>query len=250
VNTVPIQTRDLPAGLRFAASRASVALFVSPLTDARPVTKWLARHEVPFETVELSMANGLSRDEFHRLQGATGWTGLPQIFIDGQFVGGIEEFFDHPMVQGHAEAAAPADVRSPARWLGYLGAIPFAATAVGALMFSAARDFMLELLAGYGAVILSFVGALHWARALSGSSRHVGAWLLGVSVMPALAAWVSLALPRPGGLLLLSVAFVTLYWFDHEAWHDQPWFLRLRLHLSAVAVLSLVTGAALGGLAG
>ena len=86
MNAVADQAQLLPPRLQTAVQRARVLLFASPLTDARPVTGWLNRHGIAFEQVELSMASAQSRDEFHQLQAATGWRGLPQIFIDGQCV--------------------------------------------------------------------------------------------------------------------------------------------------------------------
>jgi glutaredoxin-related protein len=231
----------LPPDLHREVQAAHVVLFVSPLTDARPVTGWLERHGVEFQRVELGMASALSRDEFRRLQAATGWRSLPQIFIEGRFVGGIEEFFDHPEVVGARGAAAAAPV---ARWLGYLGALPFVAGALGLLTAGAgSRALALQALIGYGAVILSFVGALHWTRGLEAGAAPEGARLLMLSVLPALLAWVAVLLPASEGLLMLAAGFALLYLFDRRAWRHKPWFLRLRLHLSAVAVLCLTTGA-------
>jgi glutaredoxin len=224
-------------------------LFVSPLTDARPVTGWLKRHGIPFERVELSMASASSREAFHQLQAATGWRGLPQIFMDGVFVGGIEEFFAHPAVTGVAETESPAGVRRAARWLGYLGVLPFVGSALALVLAGdAVRAVALPALLGYGAVILSFVGALHWARGLGAGEGDTGVRLLVVSVLPALLAWVSLLLPPAEGLLLLASGFGVVYLFDRRAWRERPWFVRLRLQLSAAAALCLITGALTAGL--
>lgn len=234
----------LSESLQSAVQGERVVLFVSPLTDARPVTGWLRRHGVPFEQVELSMASALTRDEFHQLQTATGWRGLPQIFIDGAFVGGIEEFFAHPLATALSGAEPPARVQRTAQWLGYAGALPFIACAALALLAAGGvQALALQAMLGYGAVILSFVGALHWTRALQGVAGPAGAQLLAISVLPALLAWLALLLaPREAGLLL-ATGFIAVYLFDRRAWRGQPWFLRLRLHLSTVAVSCLLLGA-------
>ncbi|MGD2074756.1 MAG: DUF3429 family protein [Gammaproteobacteria bacterium] len=240
---------SLPVGLQQAVRSASVVVIVSPLTDARPVTGWLRRHGVDFREVELGMASPLSRDEFHRLQSATGWRGLPQIFIDGSFVGGIQEFFAHPRVSRAAFTETGDGVRRAARRLGYLGAVPFAACAGAALVAEGtAQALAVQSLLGYGALILSFVGALHWARGLQSGMPGAGPGLLVLSVMPALLAWVALLLPPAEGLALLAAGFVGLYLFDRRAWGAQPWFVRLRLHLSTAAVLCLASGAMVAAL--
>jgi glutaredoxin len=245
VNAVAERTDQLPQRLQAAAQGSRVLLLVSPLTDARPVTGWLNRHGVAFEQVELSMASAQSRAEFHRLQAATGWRGLPQIFIDGEFVGGIEEFFDHPVVAQADDAEGPDQVRRTAQWLGYLGALPFIACALLALLAdNRVQDLAQQALLGYGAVILSFVGALHWTRGLQAGAAATGTGLLLVSVLPALLGWLGLLLPWPEGGLLLAIGFAVMYLFDRRAWRAHPWFQRLRLHLSATAIVCLVSGAA------
>lgn len=238
--------RGLPRSLQDAVDGARVVLFVSPLTDARQVTGWLRRHDVAFEQVELSMASAFTRDECRRLQAATGWGGLPQIFIDGEFVGGIQEFFAHPLVTAGHGAETPVRVRRTAQWLGYLGGLPFVACAALALLSDGHwRALALQALLAYGAVILSFVAALHWSRALQAAGTPDAGRLLVISVLPALLAWPTLLLPPREAAVMLSAAFLALYLFDRRAWRSHPWFVRLRLHLSAVAVSSLLLGAAL-----
>ena len=245
MSAVPGALQSLPEQLQLSVARCPVVLVVSPLTDARPVSRWLKRHGIAFEQVELSMASAQSREQFHQLQAATGWHGLPQIFFDGEFVGGIEEFFAHPRVVGAEPAAAPQPVRRAAQWLGYLGGLPFIACALVALLAEdQVRALALQGLLGYGAVILSFVGALHWTRGLQASAAATGTGLLVISVLPALLGWVALLLPWPEAGVLLAIGFAVMYLFDRRAWSAQPWFQRLRLHLSATAILCLVSGAA------
>ena len=65
-----------------------------------------------------------------------------------------------------------------------------------------------------------------------------------IAVLPALLGWVALLLPWPEAGVLLAIGFAVMYLFDRRAWSAQPWFQRLRLHLSATAILCLVSGAA------
>ena len=50
--------------------------------------------------------------------------------------------------------------------LGYGGLLPFIATAFGSVLDGAHAALWLDALHAYGAVILSFVGALHWGFAM------------------------------------------------------------------------------------
>ncbi len=143
-----------------------------------------------------------------------------------------------------SEARVPAYVA----WLGYGGLLPFALTAVGTLADPARRELWQQALLAYGAVILSFVGALHWAFAMGANEDRQAQPLYLWSVLPALAGWVALLLPlllAQGAVLaafLLIVAFVAHYVQDKrlERLHPLPgWYLPLRLRLSSVACLCL-----------
>ena len=142
-----------------------------------------------------------------------------------------------------------ASTRPPVvAWLGYGGLIPFVTLAV---LTGVDRDrgaLWHGYLHAYGAVILSFVGALHWAFAMLlgsiGARQRNAAYAW--SVVPGLAAWVALIVPSPFGDALLAAGFVAQYWQDQRltgAAALPAWYLPLRLQLSAVAVLSIASGA-------
>ncbi len=105
------------------------------------------------------------------------------------------------------------------------------------------RGQSLTALASYGAVILSFVGALHWGYAPKRSSRGGEAWLhYGFSIVPALLAWSSLLLPVWTALRLLAVGLLICYTFDRIAARRDPmpgWFLGMRAWLTAMGAASL-----------
>ena len=132
----------------------------------------------------------------------------------------------------------------PARLLGIAGLLPFAGLALGLLIFPERSGALGLWLRGYGAVILSFVGALHWAFALRlpPVDHEHGPGMYGWSVVPALLAWVSLALPVPAALGLQLVGFLAQAGFDARltGFHWYPaWFWRLRMLLTAVVCASL-----------
>ena len=163
------------------------------------------------------------------------------------------------MKKAVSSAAAPASVatlsaRLPrtVAWLGYGGLLPFAALAL-LLWLEPARGAALwwPALLAYGAVILSFVGALHWGFALAlpglDAARRQGLYVW--SVVPALVAWPALLWAAPGAAVLLVAGFA-LHWLQDRRLVAQgaatalpAWYLPLRTQLTLVASVSLLAGA-------
>lgn len=129
-------------------------------------------------------------------------------------------------------------------WLGYGGLLPFVATAAAVFLDPVHALLWARILIAYGAVILSFVGALHWAFAmtltgLSGTRQTVAfIW----SVVPALLAWPALLLPYPYAAALIVAGFVLHYAQDRSlaALGLPSWYLPLRLRLTLVACAALL----------
>lgn len=141
-------------------------------------------------------------------------------------------------------ASAPARIPSAALWLGPLGLIPFLAGALAPWLLPAERLPEAGLaLVGYGAVILSFLGGVHWGLAAPAGRP----WQIGLSVLPSLVGWLALLVANlhalGPALWLLAAAFAALLPGDLlAAGHGlaPPWYPRLRLPLTLVAVASLV----------
>ena len=139
-----------------------------------------------------------------------------------------------------------------ARWLGALGAIPFVGLAMGSwLAGEEVRGAMVFALAAYGAVILSFLGGIHWGLAMAGfgSGREQDACFrrLTLSIVPSLVGWVSLLAPAPLGLAGLAGAFAAMLGLDILASRraEVPsWYVRLRWPLTLVVTASVIAGAA------
>ena len=133
-----------------------------------------------------------------------------------------------------------------ARILGYAGALPFLGCVVaGGLGFDIAGLDFSRLLLGYAAIILSFLGGLHWGRvAASGAPvSSAGHWLIW-SVIPSLIGWAALFLPAQLAVLVLVLCFLAALLIDLKLMADQIWqgWMRgLRLHLTLVAVASLLS---------
>jgi hypothetical protein len=107
------------------------------------------------------------------------------------------------------------------------------------------HDFFVRSLACYGAVILTFVGALHWGYAVRSDVRGGWSWIqYGWSILPSLVAWVSLMLPHPTGLAVQAAALIACFAFDKALAGINPtpaWLIALRGLLTIVAASALLT---------
>lgn len=146
--------------------------------------------------------------------------------------------------------------------LGAAGLIPFVGCALGALTWSGewARMSLLGL-SSYAAVILAFLGAVHWGFALEPAAGVAPArvqrarFVLGV--VPSLIGWIGLlvtfvGLPKTGLLVLAAglAATTVVEGRGARAGYVPPGYMMLRWVLSVVVVvclLSVVLVLALGG---
>ena len=131
--------------------------------------------------------------------------------------------------------------------LGYGGALPFLCGAIAASKQVAVLGLApAHLLLSYGAVILSFLGGLHWGRVITSSDaneRSDSIWLIW-SVCPSLLGWMALLLPIKVGAMVLSLCFLAALQIDQKLFREKMWpaWMRpLRLHLSLIAVASLTS---------
>lgn len=131
-----------------------------------------------------------------------------------------------------------------AAWLGYGGLLPFVILAAATLVDGRHALLWSDSLFAYGAVILSFVGAVHWgfAMTLSELSASQRSQCFVWSVIPALLAWAALLLAPMGASALLVVGFLAHYWQDRRLASNaklSAWYLPLRLRLTSIACLCL-----------
>lgn len=131
-------------------------------------------------------------------------------------------------------------------WLGYGGLLPFVGTALTFFLDPHHGSVWLQMLLAYGAVILSFVGALHWAFAMvhPAATGPVASKLFIWSVVPSLLGWVALLVEPAAGIALLIAGFLTHCWQDvrlARILQLPSWYLPLRLQLTGVACLSLAS---------
>lgn len=137
----------------------------------------------------------------------------------------------------------------PALWLGLGGLIPFAACAAGAFIGPESwRGLALVALIAYGAVILAFLGAVHWGLALAATAeaetRHARTRLT-LGVVPALIGWGALLLPSWAGLTVLIAGFLGVWAAEESGAREglvpsRYLWLRRLLTLAVVVILSAV----------
>ena len=136
-----------------------------------------------------------------------------------------------------------AQVPAPAAWIGYAGLIPFVTLAVGLWLVSS--DYQAQLnaaLLAYAAIILSFMGAVHWGLAIaSGDTTELRQ--LAISVLPALVAWFAGFVPPMFNYSLLILGFSGLCIYDvrmARLGKTPAWYPKLRIPLTVVVVMSLI----------
>lgn len=128
-----------------------------------------------------------------------------------------------------------------AKILGYAGLIPFVVFAVGSWVSLPYVDDATAILLSYAAVILSFMGAIHWGLAMA-NQHDRGTHYFIASVIPALLAWFALLLSQPLALALLLLGFVGLLVYDkrvEKPQHLPDWYIPMRLRLTFVVALCL-----------
>ncbi|EEH40746.1 hypothetical protein PAAG_02722 [Paracoccidioides lutzii Pb01] len=160
------------------------------------------------------------------------------------------------------------DVPKEALFLGMAGVLPYLATSLGTSFLSwemnnaiatgtghfisgATSEMLMGVLEpvqiGYGAVILSFLGAIHWGLEWAGYGGHVGYKRYAFGVVAPAVAWPTLFMPVEYALISQFCAFTFLYYNDARAavkgwtpsWYHMYRFV-LTFVVGASVVLSLV----------
>ncbi|KAI8935315.1 hypothetical protein NX059_007901 [Plenodomus lindquistii] len=155
------------------------------------------------------------------------------------------------------------DVPREAYYMGLAGTLPYLATSTstvylawelnhatagyGFLMSSANATYLLHLLEpiqiGYGASILSFLGAIHWGLEWAGYGGYQGYKRYAIGVVAPAVASMTLLLPVEGALITQFIGFVALYYVDTRAavrgW-TPPWYGVYRFVLTFIVGASIV----------
>lgn len=120
--------------------------------------------------------------------------------------------------------------------LGYAGLIPFfvlplAMAANHIALFEGALYFN-----QYSAVILSFLGGVHWSKALYDANRTAQLY---IAMLPSIVGWIALAFMPPDiTVWVLAAAFIATYLYDLKELDMQDDYRRLRTRLTFFVVLA------------
>ncbi|MBH68462.1 MAG: DUF3429 domain-containing protein [Rhodospirillaceae bacterium] len=143
-------------------------------------------------------------------------------------------------------------IPGPAKILGVAGLLPFiSASLLVFLLPDSGRQMAFDVLVHYAAVILSFLGAVHWGLTMCRLNQSTlmfrDIWIgFGWGVTPALIAWIATQMVLTAALITLiagfSAAFVVDVWSKKKSWIPE-WYLKLRKPLTLIVLICL--GAAL-----
>jgi len=128
-----------------------------------------------------------------------------------------------------------------AKILGYAGLIPFLVFAAGSWVVLPYVNDSITILLNYAAIILSFMGAIHWGVAMAGDEIDSAKYYV-ASVIPALLAWIALLLPQTMALSLLLSGFIGLLIYDskvEKVQHLPSWYIPMRIRLTITVSLCL-----------
>lgn len=135
-----------------------------------------------------------------------------------------------------------------AKALGYGGVIPFVVLSVCIaagvdLERLGIADASAKLL-GYAAVIISFIGAVHWGIAMQRTDDKQSVLFI-YSVVPALVAWVWLFFDVKAALFGMGLTIVAMLFVDRSLLTGlvPQAYLRMRLHLTVIVATCLFLAA-------
>lgn len=156
------------------------------------------------------------------------------------------------------------NVPKEALYFGMAGVVPYLATSLNTaylaweinnaatkgstfLISGQSAELMLHMIepiqVGYGAVILSFLGAIHWGLEWAGHGGRQGWKRYIIGVIPPAIAWPTLLLPVEHALISQFIAFIILYYNDartaSRGWAPQ-WYGMYRFVLTFVVGASIV----------
>jgi hypothetical protein len=134
---------------------------------------------------------------------------------------------------------------SQALRLGYAGLLPFVlGAALTWIVRADAQPYVAASLSAYAAVILSFLGGIHWGLGFRAQPAAPSLFVWGV--LPSLIAWIAVVMPPYAGLVVHGVALIACYAVDRRVYprHGAAHWLLLRFRLTVVAALSCFVGAA------
>jgi len=156
------------------------------------------------------------------------------------------------------------DVPPQAFYIGLAGVLPYLATSLstvfcawefantttngtGFLISHQTAEALVHVLeplqVGYGAVIISFLGAIHWGLEFAGYGGHQGYRRYAIGVVAPAVAWPTILMPVESALITQFLAFTMLYYVDTRAAYrgwTPHWYNTYRFILTFIVGVSIV----------
>ncbi|KAF2471807.1 uncharacterized protein BDR25DRAFT_260358 [Lindgomyces ingoldianus] len=215
-----------------------------------------AENRYSHERIEPKPEQVSATSTIHLVLGEVG--GAPATAPDADTMGGVKH--DLNTIK---ETFNLSEVPRQAYLIGLAGVLPYLATSLstvycaweinhsvgglGSLMSSATAETFLHVLEplqiGYGAVILSFLGAIHWGLEFAGYGGHHGYRRYAIGVVAPAVAWPTVLMPVEYALITQFGAFVLLYYADTRASYrgwTPPWYAIYRFVLTFIVGASIV----------
>ncbi|KIL67170.1 hypothetical protein M378DRAFT_74364 [Amanita muscaria Koide BX008] len=131
----------------------------------------------------------------------------------------------------YVAAAATTAYLAHAAGLAAMGLVPNVDPAIALALLHRALEFQVT----YGAVLLSFLGAMHWGLEIAGYGGPQGYARLALGAAPILIAWPTLAMEPITALIVQWLGFTALWLADAKAtmagWTPR-WYAQYRFYLS------------------
>jgi hypothetical protein len=140
------------------------------------------------------------------------------------------------------QGGAASRLNTTAEIVSYAGLVPLVLCLLGVALLPdfTTRELAQRVAIAYGAVVLAFVGAVHWGLALAGHLAWNPARIVG-SILPAVCGAAATVVGGQRGLALLVVGFGVFWLYEHRKVGTElpaP-YLSLRRNLSLVTCMLL-----------
>ena len=146
------------------------------------------------------------------------------------------------MEQFDSSGQGKSTIPLPALIWGWGGVLPFAGICL-ALSFAepSIAAFAQEVLVPYGAIILTFMGGVHWGLQMVRESSDRSLYTTGIA--PSLFAVLAILFPVLPAIIVLGVGFIGLLIFDLWLMREgrvPRWYGRLRIQLTSAVLACLI----------
>ncbi|KAI5207461.1 hypothetical protein E4T39_01996 [Aureobasidium subglaciale] len=264
---------SVPRSSQFSSKLCTLSQTTRPLALGKPMTLALAHYatqQAPMDKINKAVESKLgdlklkpdpdtvsTTSSTHPVFGEVGMTEDPH--KDADMMAGVKN--DLKTIK---DTFSLEGVPREAYTIGMAGVLPYLGTSVstvycaweinhahntgsGFLMSEQTAEAALHILeplqVGYGAVIISFLGAVHWGLEFAGYGGTQGYKRYAIGVWTPAVAWPTILLPVEYALITQFIAFNFLYYTDSRAckrgW-TPPWYAVYRFVLTFIVGASIV----------